>query len=149
MQRVLLSGSLEGANETALELLRAKQVDPLAGCLGAYIFLRQGRAKDLERAVGNLLRLYPELSDTHVLAGEFAAARRKHADAKKAFAKAIEVGVPLFGEGLTRLLEGMRKYELHHPRAKIVDKVFKRHLSGSMWSVWRPEALQPGRKLTK
>jgi hypothetical protein len=149
MQRVLLSGSLEGANETALELLRAKQVDPLAGCLGAYIFLRQGRAKDLERAVGNLLRLYPELSDTHVLAGEFAAARRKHADAKKAFAKAIEVGVPLFGEGLTRLLEGMRKYELHHPRAKIVAKVFERHLSGSMWSVWRPEALQPGRKLTK
>jgi hypothetical protein len=43
----------------------------------------------------------------------------------------------------------MRKYELEHPRAKIVDKVFKRHLSGSMWSVWRPEALQPGRKLTK
>jgi hypothetical protein len=149
MQRVLLSGSLEGANEAALELLRAKQVDPLAGCLGAYLFLRQNRARDLQRAVRNLLRLYPELSDTHVLAGEFAAARRKHAEAKKAFAKAIEVGVPLFGEGLTRLLEGMRKYELEHPRAKIVDTVFKRHLSGSMWSVWRPEALQPGRKLTK
>jgi hypothetical protein len=149
MQRVLLSGSLEGANEAALELLRAKHVDPLAGCLGAYLFLRQGRGSDLQKAVRNLLRLYPELSDTHVLAGEFAAARRKHADAKKAFAKAIEMGVPLFGEGLTRLLEGMRRYELVHPRAKIVDKVFKRHLSGSMWSVWRPEALQPGRKLTR
>jgi Caspase domain len=148
MQRVLLSGSLEGANEAALELLHAKQVDPLAGCLGAYLFLRQGRGKDLEKAVRNLLRLYPELSDTHVLAGEFEAARRKHAAAKKSFARAIDVGVPLFGEGLTRLLEGMRTYELEHPRADIVKKVFERHLSGSMWSVWRPEKLRPGRKLT-
>ncbi len=148
MQRVLLSGSLDGANEAALELLRAKQVDPLAGCLGAYLFLRQGRGKDLEKAVRNLMRLYPELSDTHVLAGELAAAQRKHAAAKKAFTTAIEVGVPLFGEGLTRLLEGMRKYKLEHPREDIVKQVFEHHLSGSMWSVWRPEALRPGRKLT-
>jgi Caspase domain len=147
MQRVLLSGSLEGANEAALELLYAKQVDPLAGCLGAYLFLRQGRGKDLERAVRNLMRLYPELSDTHVLAGEYEAARNNHAAAKESFATAIEVGVPLFGEGLTRLLEGLRTYELKNPRADIVEQVFERHVSGSMWAVWRPKEFHPGRKL--
>jgi hypothetical protein len=149
MQRVLLSGSLEGGNEAARDLLYAKRLDPLAGCLGAYFFLRQGRAKQLERAVRNLLRFYPELSDTHVLRGEFEAAKRHPKAAKEAFATAIDVGIPLFGEGLTRLLEGLRKYELEHPRAKVVEQVFKRHLSGSMFSVWRPEQLREGRKLTK
>ncbi len=148
MQRVLLGGSLEAGNEAALELLDAKNVDPLAGCLGAYLFLRQGRARDLRKAVGNLLRFYPELSDSHVLKGEVEAAAGRHRAAKQAFAKAIDVGIPLFGEGLTRLLEGLRKYELDVPRARLVEKVFKRHVSGSMWSVWRPENLRPGRKLT-
>jgi hypothetical protein len=148
MQRVLLGGSLEAGNEAALELLDAKNVDPLAGCLGAYLFLRQGRARDLRKAVGNLLRFYPELSDSHVLKGEVEAAAGRHRAAKQAFATAIDVGIPLFGEGLTRLLEGLRKYELDDPRARLVEKVFKRHVSGSMWSVWRPENLRPGRKLT-
>ncbi len=149
MQRVLLSGSLEGGNEAARDLLYAKRLDPLAGCLGAYLFLRQGRAKELKTAVGNLLRFYPELSDTYVLQGEFEAAARRHKAAKEAFAKAIDVGIPLFGEGLTRLLEGLRKYELKHPRAKLVERVFERHLSGSMFSVWRPEQLAEGRKLIR
>jgi hypothetical protein len=42
MQRLLLRGSLEAGTEVAVELLRGKKVDALAGCLGAYIFLRQG-----------------------------------------------------------------------------------------------------------
>jgi uncharacterized caspase-like protein len=149
MQRVLLSGSLEGGNEAARDLLYAKRVDPLAGCLGAYFFLRQGRAHNLETAVGNLLGFYPELSDTHVLRGEFEASVGNHKVAEEAFAQAIDVGIPLFGEGLTRLLEGLRRYKLEHSRAKLVEHVFERHLSGSMWSVWRPKELKPGRKLTK
>jgi hypothetical protein len=64
------------------------------------------------------------------------------------FATAIDVDIALFGEGLTRLLEGLRKYELDDLWARLVEKVFKRHVSGSMWSVWRPENLRPGRKLT-
>jgi Caspase domain len=149
MQRLLLGGSLEAGNDLALELLQAKNVDPLAACLSAYIFLRQGRVDELRTAIGNLLRAYPEMSDGLVLKGELEAAAGRHADAKRAFAKAIEVGIPLFGEGLTRLLEGLRTYKLEHPRANLVETVFKRHVSGSMWSVWRPEQLKPGRKLLK
>ena len=149
MQRLLLGGSLEAANDLALELLQAKNVDPLAACLGAYIFLRQGRIDELRTAIGNLLRSFPELSDSHVLEGELEAAAGRHDGAKQAFEQAIEVGVPLFGEGLTRLLEGLRTYKLEHPRADLVEKVFKRHVSGSMWSVWRPEQLKPGRKLLR
>jgi hypothetical protein len=59
------------------------------------------------------------------------------------------VGVQLFGEGLTRLLEGLPKYELDDPRARLVSsrRCSRRHVSASMWSVSRPESLQPGRKL--
>jgi hypothetical protein len=35
------------------------------------------------------------------------------------------VGIALFGEGLTRLLEGLRKYELDDLRARLVEKLFK------------------------
>jgi Caspase domain len=147
LQRLLLSGSLEAGIDEARELMRAKELDPLAGCVGAYIFLRQGRVKELRTVVGKLVRLYPELSDCHVLKGEYEAAAGHEAAARKAFAEAIEAGVPIFGEGLTRLLEGLRTYELDHPRAKVVDAVFRNHLSGSMWSVWTPEKLDAGKVL--
>jgi hypothetical protein len=45
--------------------------------------------------------------------------------------------------------KALRKYEVDDPRTRLVEKVFKRHVSGSMWSVWRPENLQPGRKLIR
>jgi hypothetical protein len=35
------------------------------------------------------------------------------------------VGIALFGEGLTRLLEGLRKYELENLQARLVEKLFK------------------------
>jgi hypothetical protein len=149
MQRLLQTGSLEAGTEVAVELLSGRKVDPLAGCLGAYIFLRQGRVDELRKTVARLLRAYPELSDCHVLEGELEAAAGRHAEAKRAFEQAIQAGVPLFGEGLTRLLEGLRKYELDHPRAKIVESVFRNHVSGSLWSVWTPKKLKPGRKLVE
>jgi hypothetical protein len=149
MQRLLVRGSLEAGAEVAVELLRGEKVDPLAGCLGAYIFLRQGRVDELRKTVRKLLRAYPELSDCHVLQGELEASAGRDAQAKRAFEQAIQAGVPLFGEGLTRLLEGLQKYELEHPRAKIVESVFRNHVSGSLWSVWTPKKFRPGRKLVE
>jgi hypothetical protein len=82
-----------------------------------------------------------------VILGEFEAAAGRTAEAKAAFGKAIEVGVPIFGEGLTRLLEGLRTYEIEHPLARLVSHIFENHMSGSMWSVWQPEKLAPGELL--
>jgi hypothetical protein len=149
MQRVLLGGHLEAGYDVARELLHAKKVDPLAGCLGAYVFLRLGRASELARAVRNLTRFYPELSDSHVLMGEYAAARGNRTTAKKAFTKAIAAGLPIFGEGLTRLLEGLRAYKIEHPNERLVAQVFERHMSGSMWSAFTPESFKPGKVLLR
>ena len=83
----------------------------------------------------------------HVIKGEFEAAAGRDAEAKAAFAEAIEVGVPIFGEGLTKLLEGLRTYEIEHSLAKLVRHIFERHMSGSMWSAWVPEESTPGELL--
>src|SRR5918995_5950380 len=147
MQRVLLGGQLEAGRDVARELLNAKKVDALAGCLGGYIFLRLGLAAELSRAARNLARFYPELSDAHVLMGEHAAANGSRTTAKEAFEKAIAAGLPIFGEGLTRLLEGLRAYKIEHPNERLVREVVERHMSGSMWSAFTPETFEPGRVL--
>ena len=77
-----------------------------------------------------------------MLRGECAAAAGT--PAKQAFAEAVSAGVPLFGEGLTRLLEGLRKHEIQHPRGAIVRFVFQNHMRGSMWSVFTPRRFDPG-----
>jgi hypothetical protein len=147
LERIMLDGRLDAGYELARQLLARQVNNPLAGCLGGYLYLRLGRTKELEDTVKNLTTRFPGLSDVHVICGEFEAAAGRSAEAKAAFAKAIDVGVPIFGEGLTRLLEGMRTYEVEHPLALLVSHIFEHHMSGSMWSVWLPEELAPGELL--
>jgi hypothetical protein len=147
LERVMLDGRLDAGHEVAQGLLARQLANPLAGCLAAYFYLRAGRATELEATVKNLATRFPGLSDVHVITGEFEAAAGQPAEAKAAFATAIEVGVPIFGEGLTRLLEGLRTYGIEHPRAELVRLIFERHMSGSMWSAWVPEESTPGELL--
>jgi hypothetical protein len=147
LERIMLEGRLDAGYELAQQLLARELNNPLAGCLSAYLYLRLGRTGELEETVKNLTTRFPGLSDVHVILGEFEAAAGRTAEAKAAFGKAIEVGVPIFGEGLTRLLEGLRTYEIEHPLARLVSHIFENHMSGSMWSVWQPEKLAPGELL--
>lgn len=147
LERIVLEGRLDAGYELAHQLLARELNNPLAGCLSAYLYLRLGRTGELEETVKNLTTRFPGLSDVHVILGEFEAAAGRTAEAKAAFGKAIEVGVPIFGEGLTRLLEGLRTYEIENPLAGLVSHIFENHMSGSMWSVWQPEKLAPGELL--
>ena len=147
LERVMLDGRLDAGHEIAQGLLARQVANPLAGCLAGYFYLRAGRANELEAPTKNLTTRFPGLSDVHVIKGEFEAAAGRDAEAKAAFAEAIEVGVPIFGEGLTKLLEGLRTYEIEHPLAKLVRHIFERHMSGSMWSAWVPEESTPGELL--
>jgi len=147
LERIMLGGRLDAGYDLARELLDGDVADPLAGCLGSYLYLRLGRTAELEQAVEKLTSGFGDLSDVHVIRGEYEAAAGRLAEAKAAFARAIEVGVPIFGEGLTRLLEGLRTYEIEHPLARLVSHIFEHHMSGSMWSVWLPGKLTPGEPL--
>jgi len=143
LERLLLAGRLDGARELALEL--AQVDDPFIGCLSGYVLLRLGLFKELGDLTERTIAAAPQLADAYVLRGEHAAATGSTAG-KQAFAEAIGVGVPMFGEGLTRLLEGLRTHGVDHPRAAIVRYVFQNHMRGSMWSSFTPgRPLTPGR----
>ena len=144
LERIMLDGRLDAGYDLAQQLLARQPNNPLAGCLASYLYVRLGRTGELEDAVKSLTTRFPGLSDVHVIQGEFEAAAGRDGEARTAFARAIEVGVPIFGEGLTRLLEGMRTYELEHPLAHLVRHIFEHHMSGSMWSVWQPDEVKPG-----
>jgi hypothetical protein len=144
LQRLLLSGRLDGARELAFELSEAD--DPFVGCLCGYVLLRLGLLEEMHAVAERVIRTAPELADAFVLRGEYAAARGD-ASAGQAFAEAVGAGVPLYGEGLTRLLEGLRAHDLQHPRAAIVRYVFQTHMRGSMWSVFTPHRFEPGTRV--
>ena len=142
LERSLLSGRLDGAGALALEL--AATDDPFVGCLCGYVLLRLGHLKELGELVERVITTAPQLSDGFVLRGEHAAATGG-TTGKQAFTEAIAAGVPVFGEGLTRLLEGLHTYGVEHPRAAIVRYVFQNHMRGSMWSVFTPRRFEPNK----
>jgi hypothetical protein len=147
MERLLVGGQLGAAFETARNILESPGiVDPLGTSLAAYIALRAGRVADAEPAIERLVDEYGHLSDVHLLRGESDAAAGRPG-AVDAFARAVAEGAPVFAEGLTRLLEGLRAYGIEHPHSGLVRHIFERHLTGSMWSAWRPDTLRAGHLL--
>jgi hypothetical protein len=50
----------------------------------------------------------------------------------------VHAGLPAFGEGLTRLVEGLRMNGLLLPRGAVVRYMFQRHVRGSMWASFVP-----------
>jgi hypothetical protein len=65
----------------------------------------------------------------------------------QAFAEAVSAGIPAFGEGLTRLVEGLRVSGFNHPRGALVRYIFQRHVRGSMWAAFTPRSRFEPRRL--
>jgi hypothetical protein len=146
-QRLVLAGRLAAIEPIARQLADSAADDPLAACLAGYSLLRLGHAADAGKVADAVIAVAPTIADAYVLRGEAAAAAGNDARSRQAFTDAINAGVPLFGEGLTRLVEGLRASNFLHPRGAIVRHVFQRHLRGTMWSVFVPRARAGERKL--
>ena len=114
--------------------------DPFGGCLAGYVLLRLGSYEALEDLASEIIEVAPKLSDAYILRGECEASRKNVEGRNQAFADAAGTGVPAFGEGLTRLVEGLRAGGFVHPRGALVRYVFQRHARGSMWSAFTPRS---------
>jgi caspase domain-containing protein len=146
LQRMLVAGRVDVAEPLAKQVASAASDDPFAGLVAGYVLLRLGRHKELEALASSILVAASGLSDAYVLRGEFEASIGRPQAATQAFADAINTGIPAFGEGLTRLVEGLRASGFIHPRGALVRHVFQRHVRGSMWSAFTPRrGLEPGR----
>jgi hypothetical protein len=141
LQRFYLSdcGNEKHIFRNAIELLHAKWLDPLAGCLGSYTMLKLGQAQELNIAVNNMLRHYGELSDSHVLAAEHFLAEETEdgrARAQQFYEAALDRGLPVFAEGLLRLASGIERFAIQHPRAHEVRRVFGERARHLLWTAW-------------
>jgi hypothetical protein len=146
LERLLLGGRLDGAKPLARELADVASEDPFAGLLAGYVLLRLGLHAELRALATTIIAVAPKLSDAYVLRGECEAATGTREAANQAFADAVGVGIPAFGEGLTRLVEGLRASAFVHPRGALVRHIFQQHARGTMWSAFTPRTkLRPGR----
>lgn len=151
MQRFYLSGRLDYAYQSGVDLLQelsgvdslqdllwAKWEEPIAGCLGGYLMLRFGKANELETAVRNMSDFFGGLSDSHVLKAEYEASQGRNDAADAAFRTALDCGLPIFADGLTRLFDGVQRYCIDHPGTALLSKVFHNRVRGLLWSAWTP-----------
>jgi len=146
LQRQLLGGRLEGADELAGEIALQAKNDPFAGCLAGYVLMRLGLREGLGKLASDIIEAAPTLSDAYILRGEYEAYKQNQDASNQAFAEAVSAGVPAFGEGLTRLVEGLRVSGFFHPRGALVRYIFQRHARGNMWAAFTPRGeFEPGR----
>ncbi len=139
LQRLLLGGRLSGAEALARDVAAGASDDPFAGCVAGYVLLRLGgHREELGDLASAIIAAAPQLSDAFILRGEYEAYVQNPERADQAFADAASAGVPAFGEGLTRLVEGLRVSGLSHPRAWLVRYIFQQHARGSMWAAFTP-----------
>jgi len=147
IERAYMSERLEQATQNANELLHAKFIEPMAGCLGAYILLRQGRAADLEEAVENLTTHYPDLADSHVLRAAYLESRGETESAIKSYQTTLAHGLPMFRDGLEWLARAVEQYDLVHPRVALAKHVFANREKGLLWSAFSQSQAIPGAPL--
>jgi hypothetical protein len=140
LERLLLGGRIDGAQELAKELAAAAPKDPFAAVLAGYALLRIGVFDGLAELADAVLAVAPGLCDAYILRGEYAAhgSNPDLAARDQAFAQAVNAGIPIFGEGLTRLVEGLRVSGLNHPRGALVRHIFQQHARGLMWAAFKP-----------
>jgi hypothetical protein len=137
LQRFFLSGQLDRAEEYIDDLVAAKFVEPIAGCLGIHLLLRSKQLDRVEIATSNLLRLCPDLSDSHVLRASYDLAQGRETEAERGFRRALDCGLPIVAPNVDRLAEGIRRFAINAPLGALLDTV-RRHRVGVLWTAWIP-----------
>lgn len=138
---------LHAAEPLARELIANQATPPVAATLGAYLLLRLGYATDLDDVTQRLTTDYAQLSDGHVLRAEHLASVGRLADAEMCIERALEVGAPIFGEGITRLLDGVAQFRNTHSQARLIHAIHARYAHGSLFSAWHPPQMTRGQLL--
>lgn len=148
MQRCFMSGQLDYALLNARELLHAEWEEPIAVALSGYLMLRSGDGAEFLAVAGELMNRFDVLSDSHVLvASAVASTGGDDRRVEREFRAALDKGLPIIGDGLGLLAEGVDRYGIEHPRVPLLSAVFRRHVPDVLWSAWRPQALTAGAML--
>jgi len=110
------------------DVLGGKWLDPLLGASVGYSVIAQGDAAAFEMGLLQMLKEFPGLPDSHVLAGLC------HPDQRaEHYGRALEMGLPVFSEGLRVLQQWFREAGAV-PSA--LSEPSRRLIPGSVWTAW-------------
>lgn len=138
LQRFYMYDRIKNACSLAEDLLMAKWVEPIAGCIGGYMMLKLGKTDLLDIAINNMTNFFGEMSDSHILAAEYHLNQGREDQACMAYLEALNKGLPIFAQGVELLYQAVKKYALEHPRKKLLEQVYDNRINGLLWSAWRP-----------
>jgi hypothetical protein len=144
---IALGGRPDDNGAIAAQIDAQARRDPFGGCVVGYVLLRLGRNEWLGALSTAIIEAVPTLSDAYILPGEYEAYRQNEAASYQAFADAASAGVPVFAEGLTRLVEGLLASGFIHPGGALVRYIFQQHARGSMWAAFTPRGEFKPRRL--
>jgi hypothetical protein len=92
-----------------------------------------GRDDDLDVATFNLTTYFGGFADSHVLRGAWLE-RRDPAAASQAYWNALEQGLPVFRDGLVLLRDAIRRFNIVHDLAPLLEELVKHAPAGALWS---------------
>ncbi len=142
IQRFCMNGRFKNAYDFAKEQLDSETIDAIACCVGGYLALMVHDLERLETAIRKLNERCPDLTDTFVLTGGYHELTDQKDKARIAYGRALDGGIPVFANGLSRLHAGVIRTNVVHPRAMLLRKLLNRRLRGLLWSVCSgPESL--------
>jgi hypothetical protein len=149
-QRFLIEGRLDHAeaelNQILGVLFPGKMTDPIAGCLGLDIAARVGledRHWNLEQITGNMVRLYDGFADAHVQRAMFLEAEGRDGEARAEYARALDLGLPVYAPCLEALAAAATRLKLEHPRIRLLKRIAKRRVLSVLWTAWVPQPAAP------
>jgi hypothetical protein len=114
------------------ELLHGKWHDPLMGALAGYTLIHRGATDRYAGAMENMLEYFAGLPDSHVLAGLATPKRRD-----EHFARALELGVPMFAQGFRALYRWHQERQADDEWPMLLEP--SALLPASPWTAWIAE----------
>ena len=157
VQRFYLSGRLDqaanlagltlGADGPEADLLDGKWLDPIAGCLGGYLLVAEGRLADLKKPARIMADRFSTVPDGHVLLLLYHAWSGRKDEAKTACRAALQTGVPICMKGVVHLAAASHEYEIDHPSVALLDSIVQNPKRGRLWAGWEPEHYKFGTPL--
>jgi len=148
LQQFYTSDILDYFYEDVKYLAYQKWHDPMAGCVAGYLMfknLAKREKSDLVEIARNMTEHFSEISDSFVLNGKIKVILDQETEAVISYREALEIGVPIFAEGLATLYHAMKEYDLNDaPYAQQVKSAFEQRLRVTPWSCWTPSDFRPG-----
>jgi hypothetical protein len=141
LQRFYINNRVDETHalQYADKLLKMERIDPFAECLAAYTKLLLNKAGELDEATRRLIGNYQYFSDCHILRTEYLASRGAPAELIiNQYYNALSQGIPVFTEGVKRLVQGFEKYGIEHPYKTHLYDVFKNCSQDILWTLWNP-----------